>query len=88
MWKNFNFPTLLLLKTVISTYLIHPRLNLASLFSLNFGIIYLFEFFILVEPMKSDEAFTILSHVQIFYANKHKGNPKSLHNIIVNEESR
>jgi hypothetical protein len=58
------------------------------MFSLNFGIIYLFEIFILVEPMKSDEAFTILPQVQIFYANKHKGNPKRWHNIIVNEESR
>jgi hypothetical protein len=38
--------------------------------------------------MKSDEAFPILSYVQIFYANKHKCNPKRWHNIIVNEESR
>jgi hypothetical protein len=40
---------------MISTYLNHPKLNLSFMFTLNFYTIYLFEFLILVESMRSDE---------------------------------
>ncbi len=53
--ETFKFSTLLLSKILISTYLNQSKLNLNLMFGLNFGIIYLFEFFILVESLKNDE---------------------------------
>ncbi len=50
-----NFPILLLSTFLTIIYINHFKLNLNFMFALNFGIIYLFEFLILVENMKSDE---------------------------------
>jgi len=45
----------------ISTYLNNPKINLNFMFALNFDTIYLFEFLILVEGMKSDILWEITS---------------------------
>jgi len=46
-------------------YLIHLRNNLNFMFVLNVGIIYLFEFLVLIKVMTNDEGFTIYSHVHL-----------------------
>jgi hypothetical protein len=50
-----NFPILLLSKFLTIIYFYHFKLNLDFMFALNFCIIYLFEFLVSVESMKSDE---------------------------------
>jgi len=51
--RNLCFPTLLLLKCIIYTYLNFSKYNLNLVFALNFGTMYLFQFLVLVEGMGS-----------------------------------
>jgi len=58
---------LLLSNYLISTYLNHPKINLNCMLALNFGVICLCTFKILVEVVKDDEGFPIYLDVQILY---------------------
>ncbi len=51
--RTLCFPTLLLLKFIIYTYLNFSKDILNLMFALNFGTIYLFQFLVLVEGMGS-----------------------------------
>jgi len=46
-------------------YLIHLRKQFKFYVCIEFGIIYLFEFLVLIKVMTNDEGFTIYSHVHI-----------------------
>ncbi len=48
----------MILNIQLFKYINHPKLNLNLMFPLNFGTIYLFEYLILVEVMRSDDGFT------------------------------
>jgi hypothetical protein len=41
------------------------------MFELNFYIIHLFQFLVLVEVMKSNEGYTIYPHAHMYKANNH-----------------
>ncbi len=50
LFKKFLF----LSKFLIFTYLTHRKFTLNLMFALSFGIIYLFEFLVLVQNIKND----------------------------------
>jgi hypothetical protein len=63
--REIKFSHLLLFNSLISTYLNPPKINLNFTFALNFHIIYLFQFLILIKITRNDKEFTIYPHVYI-----------------------
>jgi hypothetical protein len=72
MWGCIEFSQPIIIWFLIFTYWNHPKLNLKfNLFEMNFYIIHLFQFLVLVEAMKSNEECTIYPHAHIYKANNH-----------------
>jgi hypothetical protein len=40
----------------------HPKINLISIFALNFGTLWLFEFLILIEGVRNDEGSKVIAY--------------------------
>ncbi len=57
-----NFLAILLFNLLISICLDYPKLNLNFMFALNFNILYLFGFLILVQGVRNDERSKVIKH--------------------------
>jgi len=69
MWGNIYFSHIVIY-FLIFTSLSHPEQDLNFMFALNFGIIYLFEFLVLVEITRNDEGFIIYPHTHRYIPSK------------------
>jgi hypothetical protein len=59
---------------LIFTSLSHPKQDLNFMFALNFGVIYIFEFLVLVEITRNDEGFIIYPQTHRYIPSKQQIN--------------